>query len=70
MTAHAMKGDEDRCLGAGMDAYLTKPINPSRLFDLIRSLKGNAAGAGSLSDDAQAAISSPILVPAARPVSE
>ena len=70
MTAHAMKGDEDRCLAAGMDAYLAKPINPGRLFDFIKNLKGNALGAGSLADDAQAAISSPTLVPAARPVSE
>jgi len=69
MTAHAMKGDEDRCLAAGMDAYLSKPINPSRLFDLIRNLKGNGVGAGILADNAQAAISSPSLVPAARPVS-
>jgi len=70
MTAHAMKGDEDRCLAAGMDAYLAKPINPGRLFDLIENLKGNAVGTGSLSDDAQAAISSPNLVPSARPVPE
>jgi CheY-like chemotaxis protein/HPt (histidine-containing phosphotransfer) domain-containing protein len=32
MTAHAMKGDEDRCLTAGMDAYIAKPIKPDALF--------------------------------------
>ena len=35
MTAHAMKGDEARCLAAGMDAYLSKPIQPDELFDVI-----------------------------------
>jgi CheY-like chemotaxis protein len=35
MTAHAMKGDEERCLAAGMDAYISKPIDSARLFALI-----------------------------------
>ncbi len=35
MTAHAMKGDEERCLEAGMDAYIPKPIQSARLFSLL-----------------------------------
>jgi two-component system, sensor histidine kinase and response regulator len=38
MTAHAMKGDEERCLQAGMDAYIAKPIRPERLFQIIEQL--------------------------------
>ena len=35
MTAHAMNGDEARCLAAGMDGYLSKPIQPDALFELV-----------------------------------
>ncbi len=42
MTAHAMKGDEERCLAAGMDAYIPKPLQPERLFGLIESIPTKA----------------------------
>jgi CheY-like chemotaxis protein len=35
MTAHAMSGDEARCVAAGMDAYLSKPIEPNALLDVV-----------------------------------
>ena len=39
VTAHAMTGDKEGCLAAGMDNYISKPINARQLFDLIRGLK-------------------------------
>jgi len=48
MTAHAMKGDRERCLDSGMDGYVSKPIQPQKLYDAIDQLApqdpGPAAG--------------------------
>ena len=38
LTAHALKGDEERCLSAGMDSYVTKPIQAKQLFLAIESV--------------------------------
>jgi PAS domain S-box-containing protein len=38
MTAHAMKGDEERCLAAGMDGYVSKPIQVEQLVATIDSV--------------------------------
>ena len=38
MTAHAMNGDRERCLGAGMDGYVSKPIRLPELLNAIDQL--------------------------------
>ncbi len=45
MTAHAMKGDRERCLAAGMDAYVSKPLQAQQLFEVIESLVPRGAEA-------------------------
>jgi two-component system, sensor histidine kinase and response regulator len=44
LTAHVLKGDEDRCVAAGMDGYVSKPIRTSELMAAIEKLTGTSAG--------------------------
>jgi CheY-like chemotaxis protein len=46
MTAHALKSDEERCLSAGMDAFISKPIRTNELFATIERLLGESNEAG------------------------
>ena len=47
MTAHAMNGDKERCFQAGMDSYVSKPIQPAHLIGTIeKHLAEQSSGAG------------------------
>jgi CheY-like chemotaxis protein/nitrogen-specific signal transduction histidine kinase len=57
ITAHTMKGDREKCLGAGMDEVITKPIDSTRLIEMVESFGMGVAPAAA----------APVLETAERP---
>ncbi len=43
LTAHALQGDRERCLEAGMDAYVAKPLGPQELLDTVDAFRRDSA---------------------------
>lgn len=67
MTAHAMKGDRERCLAAGMDGYLAKPISPQEMIGLVERLAEQEAEAQRRQQAATQELSSVVEIPTEAP---
>ena len=50
MTAYAMRGDREKCLAAGMDGYISKPVSAAELFDALEKIAPGASIAQSPSE--------------------
>jgi CheY-like chemotaxis protein len=46
MTAHAMNGDRERCLEAGMSGYISKPVNAAQLISTVEQFVSDPVAVG------------------------
>jgi signal transduction histidine kinase/DNA-binding response OmpR family regulator len=56
LTAHAMQGDEEKCLAAGMDGYLSKPVRPAKIMEAIGQFQNRPSSFGGETQDVEAII--------------
>ena len=68
MTAHAMKGDRELCLAAGMDGYIAKPIRQQEVISVLRQALSGSASLPPLTGEPIAELASSETVKTARPI--
>jgi signal transduction histidine kinase/HPt (histidine-containing phosphotransfer) domain-containing protein/ActR/RegA family two-component response regulator len=56
LTAHAMKGDEEKCRAAGCTGYLAKPVNPADLFRVLTTVLSQRGQPDAAAEPAKAAV--------------